>query len=172
VRKALLAAHVAAAVGWLGAVLAFAALDAATALSDDEATLRAAYVGMELVTLWVIVPLALLALASGVAVSLTTAWGLFRHWWVVSSLVLTAVAVVVLLVQVPLIAHRADHARDPAATVESLEGLGSLLLHSVGGAALLLVILALNIVKPRGLTRHGWRKSKEAGSRRTGPGPP
>jgi hypothetical protein len=172
VRKAVLAAHVAASVGWMGAVLAFVALDVATVASDDAATLRAAYIGMELVTRWVIVPLAALAVVSGVAVSLGGKWGLFRHYWVVLSLVLTVVATLVLAVQLPVIGHRAGHARDPSTTDDELRGMGNLLLHSVGGTVLLAVILVLNVAKPRGLTRYGWRRQREEATSRTGPGSP
>ncbi len=38
--------------------------------------------------------------------------------------------------------------------------LGGDLPHSVGGLLLLLVPLALNIYKPRGLTRRGWRAQR------------
>lgn len=171
-RKAVLAAHIASSVGWMGAVAAFVALDVATVASSDAATLRAAYIGMDLVTRWVIVPLAAAAGLTGVAISLGTKWGLFRHWWVVLSLVLTVASILVLLVQLPVVEHRADHARDPDATAEELQGLGNLLLHSVGGMAVLLVILVLNVAKPRGLTRHGWRKQREETAlTRTGSGP-
>ncbi|MGH2688934.1 MAG: hypothetical protein ACRDKW_09025, partial [Actinomycetota bacterium] len=33
--------------------------------------------------------------------------------------------------------------------------------HSVGGTVVLLVILVLNVYKPRGMTRYGWRKQHE-----------
>ncbi|MCA1819004.1 MAG: hypothetical protein LC620_02955, partial [Halobacteriales archaeon] len=85
-RKGILALHVIASLGWMGAVAAFIVLDATTVASDDAPTLRAAYVGMELVTDWAIVPLAVAALATGILISLVTTWGLFRHWWVVVSL--------------------------------------------------------------------------------------
>lgn len=157
VRQAALVAHVAASVGWLGAAAAFIVLDVATVASADAQVLRAAYVAMELVTTWAIVPLALAAFGSGVVMSLGTKWGLFRHWWVVATLALTAGATLVLLVQVPLIGHRAALAADPATPEAELRSLGNLLLHSIGGSVVLLVVTVLNVVKPRGLTRHGWR---------------
>jgi hypothetical protein len=36
----------------------------------------------------------------------------------------------------------------------------STLVHSVGGSFVLLVILVLNIYKPRGMTRYGWNKQQ------------
>jgi hypothetical protein len=164
-RKALLAAHIALSVGWLGAAAAFAVLDGTTVSSQDPGTLRACYVAMDLLARWAILPLAVGALLSGVAVSLGSKWGLFQHYWVVLSLVLTAVALLVLVVQLPVIAHRAGHARDPATSDAELRGLGNLLLHSVGGSALLLLVLVLNVAKPGGLTRHGWRRQRAAARR-------
>lgn len=35
------------------------------------------------------------------------------------------------------------------------------MVRSVGGTMVLLVILVLNVYKPPGLTRHGWRKQQE-----------
>ena len=163
-RQAVLVFHVVASVGWMGAVLAFIVLDVATVSSEAEAVLRASYVGMDLVTRWAIVPLAAAAFASGLLISLGTKWGLFRHWWVVVTLALTAVATLVLLVQLPTIGHRAEVAADPEAAGEELASLGNLLLHSIGGFVVLLVIAILNIVKPRGLTGYGWRKQQGSGS--------
>jgi hypothetical protein len=159
-RKLALTAHIVASLGWMGAVAAFIVLDVATVASDDEALLRAAYIGMDLITAWAIVPLACAALATGFIVSLGTQWGLFRHWWVVVSLILTVAATLVLLVQVPVIAHRSDMARDPTTSAQELRHLGNLLLHSIGGTIILLVITALNVYKPRGLTRYGWRRQQ------------
>jgi hypothetical protein len=44
-----------------------------------------------------------------------------------------------------------------------LRTLGSTLVHSVGGTVVLLVVLVLNVYKPRGMTRYGWRKQQEEG---------
>lgn len=163
-RKLALTAHIVASLGWMGAVAAFVVLDITTMPSSNVALLRAAYIGMDLMTRYAIVPLAFAALVSGIIMSLGTKWGLFRHWWVVLSLVLTVGATFVLMVQVPLIAHRAAMAADPATTDSELQAMGNLLLHSIGGAVVLLVITVLNVYKPRGLTRYGWRKQQEESS--------
>jgi hypothetical protein len=160
-RKVALTLHITASLGWIGAVAAFIVLDVATVASEDVPTLRASYIGMDLITTWAIVPLAFAASATGVVLSLGTKWGLFRHYWVIVTLVLTAAATAVLLLQLPGIAHNAAVAADPGATDEELRGLGDLLLHSIGGAVVLLVITLLNVYKPRGLTPYGWRKQQE-----------
>ncbi len=160
-RKFALAAHITLAVGWIGAVAGYIGLDIAAATSKDAQTLRAAYLAMELIAWYVIVPLALASLLTGLVMSLGTKWGLFRHYWVLISLLLTIIATVVLLVETQTISYFADIATDPTTSGDDLRGLGSTLVHSVGGEVVLLVILVLNVYKPRGMTRYGWRKQHE-----------
>jgi hypothetical protein len=159
-RKFALAAHITLAVGWIGAVAGYIALDVAAATSQDAQTLRAAYLAMELIAWYVIVPLALASLLTGLVMSLGTKWGLFRHYWVLISLLLTIIATIV-LVETQTISYFADIAADPTTSSDDLRALGSTLVHSVGGAVVLLVILVLNVYKPRGMTRYGWRKQQE-----------
>lgn len=159
-RKAALAVHLAVSVGWVGAVAAYLALDLAATTSADAATLRAAYLGMALIVSSVIVPLAFATLVTGLVVSLGTKWGLVRHWWVLVSLALTVFASVVLVVETGTIAAYAGVAADPATTAVELRGLGSTVVHSIGGSVVLLVVLLLNVYKPPGLTPYGWRKQR------------
>lgn len=109
----------------------------------------------------VVVPLAIASLVTGLVMSLGTRWGLFRHYWVLISLVLTVLATVVLLAETRTVGAYADIAADPSTSIEALRAMGSTLVHSVGGMAVLLVILVLNVYKPRGVTRYGWRKQHE-----------
>jgi hypothetical protein len=160
-RKFALAAHIALAVGWIGAVAGYIALDVAAATSQEAQTLRAAYLAMELIAWYVIVPLALASLLTGLVMSVGTKWGLFRHYWVLISLLLTIVATVVLLAETQTISYFADIAADPTTSSDELRTLGSTLVHSVGGTVVLLVVLVLNVYKPRGMTRYGWRKQQE-----------
>jgi hypothetical protein len=161
VRKFALVAHVTASVGWLGAVAAYIALDVAGATSQDAQTLRSAYLAMESIARYVIVPLAFASLFTGIVMSLGTKWGLFRHYWVVISLLLTIMATIVLMLETQTISYFADMAADPTMSSDDLRGLGSTLVHSVGGTVVLLVILVLNVYKPRGLTPYGWRKQQQ-----------
>jgi hypothetical protein len=158
-RKFALAVHLAFSVGWIGAVVVYVTLGVAAVASQDVHTIRAAWIAMELTGWYAIVPLALASLLTGIVMALGTKWGLFRHYWVLFSLVLTIVATVVLLLHMPDVtaltkaAQRADRAR--------LEELGGDLLHPALGLVLLAVIQVLNIYKPRGMTRYGWRKQQE-----------
>lgn len=79
-RKFVLTAHITFAVGWLGAVATFLALAIAGLTSQDAQTVRAAYLTMELIARFVIVPLSFAPLLTGPVLSLGTPWGLFRHY--------------------------------------------------------------------------------------------
>lgn len=165
-RKLVLSIHLTVSVGWIGAIAAYLALDVATVTSDDPDTLRAAYAGMDLIVQSVVIPLAIATLATGITISLGTRWGLFRHYWVVISLVLTVLATAVLVSETRTVSALASIAADPATTSDELSALDSTLVHSIGGLFVLAVILVLNVYKPRGMTRYGWRKQQTQG-----PGP-
>ncbi|MBI4591460.1 MAG: DUF2269 domain-containing protein [Candidatus Rokubacteria bacterium] len=156
-RKFVLAVHLILSVGWIGAVVAYIALDVTAVTSQDVQMVRAAFLAMELTALYVIVPLALAALLTGLVMSLGTPWGLFRHYWVLITLVLTIIATIVLLLETQTISYMAEVA---ASGADPRELPGSLP-HSVGGLVVLLVITVLNVYKPRGLTPYGWRKQQE-----------
>lgn len=159
-RKLVLSLHLIVSVGWIGAVAAYLALDVATVTSDDPTMLRAAYLGMERIVATVIVPLAIATLITGVVISLGTRWGLFRHYWVLISLLLTILATVVVISETRTISALADMAGDPATPTEELANLDNTLVHSIGGLIVLAVILTLNVYKPRGLTPYGWRRQQ------------
>jgi len=113
-----------------------------------------------------IVPLAFVSLVTGLVMSMGTKWGLFRHWWVVVSLVLTILAILVLQMEAGLISRMAGIAADSTTSDEALLALLPTLVHSVGGLVVLLLIQVLNVYKPQGLTPYGWRKQQEERDRR------
>lgn len=162
IRKLVLSIHIVVSVGWIGALGAYLALDLTTVRSDDPYLLRSAYAGMDLIVHSVIVPLAIATLLTGMIISLGTRWGLFRYYWVMITLLLTVMATVVLLVETRTIGALAEVAADPSTTRDELAALNSTLVHSVGGLVVLLAVLVLNVYKPRGLTRYGWRKQDQA----------
>ena len=86
---------------------------------------------------------------------------MFRHYWVLISLLLPIIATVVSLGATQTISYFAEVAADPTTSSDDLRALGSTLVHSVGGTVVLLVILVLNVYKPRGMTQYGWRKQDE-----------
>ncbi len=161
VRKFALSAHLTFSVGWIGAVLAYLALGVAAVASEDVRTVRAAWIAMELTGWYVIVPLAVASLTTGLVMALGTKWGLFRHYWVLISFVLTVIATVVSALHIPTVSSMAEVAQE--AQGPSLDGLGGDLLHPGIGLVVLLVIQVLNLYKPPGMTRYGWRKQRISG---------
>lgn len=160
IRKLVLSLHLVVSVGWIGAVLGYLALGLAAVSSGDEATIRAAWTGMEVTGWYVCVPLAVASLATGIVMALGTKWGLLRHYWVLISLFLTALCAVILLLHMPAVSATADVAR--AAEGPALEALGGDLFHPGVGLVVLLAIHVLNVYKPAGLTRYGWRRQRAA----------
>jgi len=150
-RKFSLTVHVSASVGWLGAVAAFLALAVTGVTSEDTQMVRAISMALEPLTRWVIVPLALTSLLSGVVQALGTPWGLFRHDWVGIKLLLMLVATAILLLTVGSIRALATRATDhPGVSVDLQAAMGSLVLHSAGGLLVLLVMSTLSVYKPVG----------------------
>jgi hypothetical protein len=156
-RKLALTMHVSASVGWLGGVCAFLVLAVAALTSEDAQTVRAAYLAMELIGRYGLVPLALASLVTGLVQSLGTTWGLFRHYWVLFKLLINVFATIVLLMYMQTLSDLAELAADQRAD-PGLVRSGSPLLHA--GAALLLLLTAttLAVFKPRGLTPYGRRR--------------
>lgn len=146
-RKLFLFVHVVASVGFAGAVAAFLVL--AVAGLDGMSSV---YLALPLVTWWVIVPAAVASLVVGVVASLGTPWGLLKHYWVAIKLILTAVALVVLLLQTRTIGALAALAAAGAIGPASREGQNAMVLHSAGGLVVLLLAALLSTYKPRGLT--------------------
>ena len=161
-RKFALTAHVTSSIGWVGAVAGFLALAVAGLTSQDAQTVRAAYIAMDLTTRFVIVPLALASLLTGLVSSLGTTWGLFRHWWILVKLVITILATFVLLQQMEPISNLADVAAETTlSSAEAFEARISVVAHAGGGLLVLLVPTVLSVYKPRGMTRYGQRKQAE-----------
>ena len=105
--------HVISSVGWVGAVLVFLALAVVGGRSQDERTVRGAYLVMTPTAWFVLVPLAHASLFSGIALSLGTPWGLLRHYWVVLKLAITAFATMILLIYLATFRQMASVAADP-----------------------------------------------------------
>jgi len=158
VTNLMLTAHVTTSVGWLGAVACFLALSLVGLTSPDEQTVRAAYLVMAPTGWFVLVPLSVASLLTGLVQSLGTNWGLFRHYWVLFKLLMNVFATIVLLMYMQTLDYLASAARNA-----DLSGLRSPspVLHAGLALLLLLVATVLAVYKPRGLTPYGWRKQRE-----------
>jgi hypothetical protein len=161
-RKLALTTHVTSSVGWLGAVAGFLALAIAGLTSQDAQMVRAAYLAMELTGWFVIVPLSLASLPTGLVMSLGTEWGLFRHYWVLAKFLITILATILLLVHMQPVGHLAEVVAETTIARGELAGLRVQLVADAGAALLaLLVATALSVYKPRGMTQYGRRKQHE-----------
>lgn len=146
-RKLLLTVHVLASVGLLGVDTAILALVTSGWLGADPVT---TYPAADLVGGRLILPLALIALITGVVLGKLTPWGVLRHWWVLIKLLLTAagtvLAIVVLLPNLRSAAVAAlagDGVADPGGLVQS----------SVGAWTMLVIATVLSYYKPLGRVR-------------------
>jgi hypothetical protein len=161
-RKLTLLAHIAFSIGWFGAVIPYIALTITGLVSRDAQTVRSAYLALELIGWFVLVPLSIAALFSGLIQSLGTQWGLFRHWWIVAKFVLTVFAIVILITHMRDVSRAAHVAKDilpfnPHFRPE--------LVHSIGGLLVLLAAMVLSVFKPWGLTPYGERQRSQLPSR-------
>jgi uncharacterized membrane protein len=159
IRNLALTAHVVASVGWLGAVGAFLALAVVGLTGKDSQAVRGAYLVMEPAAWFVLVPLAVASLLTGLVQALGTRWGLFHHYWVVVKLVINVVATTVLIVYMETFRDMAAAARDPNADLGDVRN-PSPVVHAALALLLLLAATALAVYKPRGMTPYGRRKQR------------
>lgn len=152
-RKLLLTVHVAVTLGWLGAVVVFLALSVIGLTSPHPETVRGAYLVMEPTAWFVLVPLAVASLLTGLVQSLGTAWGLIRHYWIAFKFALTLFAAVVLLTYMQTFRLMAAVAGDPNAELDMVRN-PSPLVHSV---------LALMVL----LSARSWESTSRAAKHRS-----
>ena len=128
--------HVVSSAGWWGAVAAFLVLAMAGTGGDAQDACRS----LALTGWGAIVPLAILSSLTGLVQSLSGAWGLVRHWWVVFKIAITLPCSVLLILHLWMLGDCR------AGTVAQMRFDAALSL------IVLIVPLALSIYKPRGLT--------------------
>lgn len=162
-RKLALVAHVGSSVGWLGAVITSLAVGVVGLIDADGQTVRSAYLLLEPIGWYALVPLSVASLLTGLLQALGTTWGLLRHYWVLVKLLLNLLATGMLLLYTRTLDHLADLARTAAspADVAHLRD-PSPVAHATGALLLLFVALVLSIYKPRGLTCYGHRRRPAA----------
>jgi uncharacterized membrane protein len=158
-RKLALTVHITSSVGWIGAVIAFLALVIAALSTQNGQTVRSAWLAMELIGWYTIVPLAIASLLTGLIMSLGTPWGLFKHYWVIFKLILTVLSISVLLLNMQTVSYFAALAAESESG--DLLGMQGELLHAGVGLLVLLVITTLSVYKPRGMTRYGRLKQRQ-----------
>jgi len=166
VRKLTITAHLAFSVGWLGAVAAFLALSIAGLTSHDAEVVRGAYLSMNLISRFVVIPMCFAALLTGLLQALGTPWGLFRYYWILVKFGLAIFATFALLMhQFAVMAVAAKRVPGVAAETLFSADFGPLKTELVRAPSLSIVLLitatALGVYKPWGLTRYGQRRQQE-----------
>ena len=159
-RRVTFTTHITSSVGWVGAAAAFLALAVIGVTSDDERTVRGAYLVMAPAAWFVLVPLAHASLLSGIVLSLGTTWGLFRYYWVVLKLGITVFATVILLIYMGTFRQMAGVAADPVMDLAVVRN-ASPIVHAILALILLLAATVLGVYKPFGMTAYGSRKYDE-----------
>lgn len=160
-RKALLTLHVASSVGWLGTD--------AVLLTFGIAGLRGAaptvvYPAASLVGTVLFAPLAVLVWLVGVGSALLTPWGLLRHWWVLTKLVITTVMLgLVLLLLLPKLRQAGD-----LETALSPRDRADLVIAPAVSSTLLIIATTLSSYKPWGRTRRSAARRSAARRARDG----
>ncbi|WP_103508839.1 DUF2269 domain-containing protein [Streptomyces sp. SM13] len=155
VRRGVLVAHVAVSVSWLGLTVGLLTLGLTAFLTGDPATASAATRAMKVFGDWLVVPVALLSLVSGLVLALGTPWGLARHRWVWIKFWLTLITTGLSLFSLrPGI---------DAAVADEVVDIHLVIAPSVATATYLF-ITAISVLKPWGLTRRGRRLRISASS--------
>jgi hypothetical protein len=161
VRRVVLVTHVGFSVGWLGAIVASLVLAVVGVASRDGQAVRAAYLSLEVIGWYALLPLSLASLLTGLIQSVAGTWGLLRHYWVLAKLLMNLFATGVLLLYMQTLGSLAAMAR-AAPFAGDLDRLRdpSPVVHAAAAVVLLLVALVLSIYKPRGLTGYGQRNHR------------
>lgn len=166
-RRAVLVAHITVSVGWLGVSLCLLALAVAGA-RDPGRFGEAAYLAMKLFADWLLPPVALLSLTTGLVLSLGTAWGLAKYRWIQAKFWLTVTATALTVLSFGPAATRA------AAMVTAGEAVPAtdLLFPPAVSLCLYAFLTAVSVLKPWGMTRRGRRlhAARGDGGARTGSG--
>jgi len=155
-RKWLLLTHIVVSVGWLGLNVGNLTLAITGLSTDDPATQHATFQAMYLIGGTLLIPVSLLAFASGVSLALLTHWGLFRYRWVIVKFALTLIAVVLVPLSLlpglrELSALMADTPADQLADIGASGP--QMLAAGLVSTSMYLTNAVLSVLKPWGRTK-------------------
>ncbi|MEV5435067.1 DUF2269 domain-containing protein [Streptomyces sp. NPDC052682] len=162
-RRACLVVHVTASAGWLGLSLGLLALGTTAATTGSAATVEASVRAMKLFADWLLLPLALLTLLSGLLLSLGTPWGLARHRWVYAKFWLTLATTTATAFA---LRPGVNGAVAAVAAGHPLPDAGDVLFGPVVSLSAYVFMTVISVLKPWGLTRRGRRLREVAGAGR------
>ena len=152
-RKAILTLHVTVAVGWVGIEITQLLLGLVGLTTDDAGVVRATRAVMEIIGIELIAGIAWTTLLTGLLLSAATKWGLLKHYWIVTKLVIT---VALMLNGHFFLQHWLREQAEVGKAPESLS-LQLVIVMSIA-LGLLVTATALSIYKPWGKTRRGRRR--------------
>lgn len=162
-RRSLLVVHVAASAGWLGLTLGLLALSLTAATTRSAPMAEAACRSMKVFTDYLVIPLALLTLVSGLVLSLGTPWGLARHHWVYTKFWLTLIT---LTASIFALRPGVNSAAETLSSGGTLAVPLDLVMGPIVSFTTYLFMTAISVLKPWGLTRRGRRLRVLASSRK------
>lgn len=145
--------------------LCLLALGLTAALTGSAAVTEGSYRSMKVFGDWLVAPLALLTLASGLLLSLGTHWGLARHRWVWVKFWLTGAAA---LASVLFFRVRIDQTVTDLAAGRPVLPYELVIPPAVSLSAYAFMMV-VSVLKPWGLTARGRRHRSTAAARRTAP---
>jgi hypothetical protein len=148
-RKWTLMTHLVSSVGWIGADLVFLILSVTGFTSDDRGLQAACYRAIGSFAVWLLLPVGLLSLMTGLILGIGSKYGLLRYWWVLAKLVALR----------PVVGHAATASGRVDPTLAHRLGAAprSLLFPPVVSITTLSVATYLGVFKPWGRTRWGRR---------------
>lgn len=153
-RRALLVVHVITSAGWLGLTLGLLALGVTAVITDSPMVTEASYRSMKVFADWLITPISLLTLLTGLVLSLGTPWGLAQHRWVFIKFWMTLVTTTLSIFALrPEITAAVTHAIAKGAVAEQYV---LIIAPSVSLSAYTFMTV-ISVLKPWGLTQRGQR---------------
>ncbi len=145
------------AVGWVGIEIAQLLLGLVGLTTDDAGVVRATRVVMEIIGIELIVGTAWMTLLTGLLLSAATKWGLLKHYWIVTKLVIN---IALMLNGHFFIQHWLREQAQVGTAPESVS-LQLVITMSIS-LALLVTATTLSIYKPWGKTRRGRRPAAKS----------
>ncbi|MFF7895455.1 DUF2269 domain-containing protein [Streptomyces sp. NPDC007907] len=158
-RRAVLVVHVTASACWLGLTLGLLALGTTAATTGSDVTVAASVRAMQLFADWLLLPVALLTLLSGLVLSLGTVWGLARYRWVYTKFWLTLATTTATVFALRPAVHAAVAS---VAAGGPLPDAGDVLFGPVVSLSAYVFMTAISVLKPWGRTRRGKQAQRFA----------
>ncbi|MFJ3823411.1 DUF2269 domain-containing protein [Streptomyces nodosus] len=158
-RRAFLVVHVVASASWLGLTLGLLALGINATVIRSAVTVEGSVRAMKLFADWLVLPVAVLTLLSGLVLSLATPWGLARHRWVYTKFWLTLATITATVLA---LRPGVNSAVEAVAVGGQLPGARGVLMGPIVSLTAYVFMTVISILKPWGLTRRG-RRQRAAG---------